>query len=289
MVPLPQDTPSFVSLQVAEARRFYLDLNPPAATNLAVVCGGWEQCRPDYGIGRRMMPYFGLEFVADGVGMLHLAGQEYPLHRGIAFTYGPGIVHEISTDPERPLSKYFVDFTGVAAAHFLHECGLKPVDYLEAGDPLRIMTAFDRLIDAGSDHGPNYGRITQLQLELLLLQLTGVRIPPHDRGQSYQTFLRCRDHIDAQFLRLQTAEETAAACHLDPAYLARLFAKYANEPPYRYLLRRKMTYAAGLLDSGRLIVREAAAALGMDPFHFSRVFKRVLGVSPSDFARRREG
>ena len=48
-----------------------------------------------------------------------------------------------------------------------------------------------------------------------------------------------------------------------------------------------MRHAAALLDGGRMIVREVAEQPGLDPFHFSRVFKRVHGVSPAEFLRRR--
>ncbi len=44
-----------------------------------------------------------------------------------------------------------------------------------------------------------------------------------------------------------------------------------------------MMHAATLLDGGGRIVREVAEELGLDPFHFSRVFKRVHGVSPAEF------
>ncbi len=48
-----------------------------------------------------------------------------------------------------------------------------------------------------------------------------------------------------------------------------------------------MQHAAALLDGGQMIVREVAEQLGLDGFHFSRVFKRVHGVSPAEFLRRR--
>jgi AraC-like DNA-binding protein len=283
------EPPAFVSRQVADARRFYLDLNPPSSAKRTVVCGGWERVSPDYRIARRDFPYFCLEFVAGGLGRLTLGDESRDLHRGVSFTYGPGTPHAIATDPGQPLSKYYVDFTGATAAHLLNDCGLEPGTCLETGDPERIEIAFARLIEAGSHHGPGQARIAALQLEILLLEIAGARIGSPGQGQSYQTFLRCRELLDARYLDLATAEEAAAACHLDPAYLSRLFARYADESPYRYLLRKKMTHAADLLDGGRRIVREVAADLGMDPFHFSRVFKRVLGVSPSEFARRRDG
>jgi AraC-like DNA-binding protein len=281
--------PSFVSHQVSDAHRFYLDLNPPKAAKLAVVCGGWERCSADYRIGRNDFPYYCIEYVADGQGMLSLGNRDHVLHRGIAFAYGPRIPHAISTHQTERLSKYYVDFLGVGAVRFLQQCGIHPGDALEVGDPERIELAFARLIQAGATHGPNRARITLLQLEILLLELSATRLDSPAQNQSYQTFIRCRDYIDQHFLEIQTAEEAADACHLDPAYLSRLFTKYAKESPYRYLLHKKMTHAADLLDGGQKIVREVAAELGMDPFHFSRVFKRVLGVSPSDFSKRRDG
>ncbi|MHC4398993.1 MAG: hypothetical protein ACYTG0_04865 [Planctomycetota bacterium] len=48
--------PEFFSPQIREARRFYLDLAPPPDTPLAVVCGGYESCAPDYAIHRSSFP-----------------------------------------------------------------------------------------------------------------------------------------------------------------------------------------------------------------------------------------
>lgn len=283
------ELPAFVSRQVVESKRFYLDLNPAPTSKLVVVCGGWEQCSSDFGIYRRDFPYCCLEFVAGGKGKVELSGTRHELGRGSAFTYGPGCEHRISTDQNQPLSKYFVDFSGRTALTLLKDCGMTPGTALDAGDPERIESAFLRLIESGTNPGANQARIVALELEVLLLELAGARIDSPAQGQSYQTFLRCRDYLDHHSLTLATAEEAAAACHVDPAYLSRLFSRHAHESPYRYLLRKKMTHAADLLDRGGRIVREVAQDLGMDPFHFSRVFKRILGVSPSDFVRRRDG
>ncbi len=60
--------PDFFSPQVAEARRFYLNLHPPRGTRLAVVCGGLEHCTPDYAIRRATFPFYSIEYVARGTG-----------------------------------------------------------------------------------------------------------------------------------------------------------------------------------------------------------------------------
>jgi AraC-like DNA-binding protein len=92
--------------------------------------------------------------------------------------------------------------------------------------------------------------------------------------------------MDENFLEIRTIEDVARACHLSVGHLTRSFTRFGYGAPYRYLTRRKMQHAAALLDSGALMVGEVADRLGIDPFQFSRVFKRVHGISPSDFARR---
>ena len=73
---------------------------------------------------------------------------------------------------------------------------------------------------------------------------------------------------------------------MSPGYLSRLFQRFGHGSPYEHLTRKRMVHAAELLDSGHLLVREVAERLGMDPFHFSRVFKRIHGLSPAQFIRR---
>ncbi len=71
---------------------------------------------------------------------------------------------------------------------------------------------------------------------------------------------------------------------MDRAYLCRLFRRYDHQTPHQFLMRRKMHLAAERLQQSDLLVKQVAAQLGFaDPFHFSRTFKRVLGLSPEAF------
>jgi AraC-like DNA-binding protein len=281
------EPPSFVSRQVSAARRFYLNLNPPVGHSLTVACGGWECCAPDFHVERADFPFLCVEFVAGGTGKLLLGGIERPLRRGVIFAYGPGCPHRITGDPADPLRKYFLDFTGREGTRLLRSADLSPGSSRLAGNPDEIEAAFEQILDTGRREGPHAGRIAALQAEILLLTLADSAGEPTGCEQSRQTYGKCRNLIEERFLEFGTAAEVAAACHVSPAYLSRLFARHGRETPYQFLLRCRMRHAAALLDDGRMIVREAAEALGLDPFHFSRVFKRVNGVSPAEFLRRR--
>lgn len=281
------EPPDFVSRQVREARRFYLNLSPAPGYPLTVVCGGWERCAADFRVERKDFPFLCVEFVTAGKGTVSLGGRERPLERGSVFSYGPGCGHVIAADPDNPPQKYFLDFAGLEGMELLKLAALVPGSFRSAGDPERVEEAFEAVLESGRRSGPQAEKIAALQTEILLRTLADGAIGTRGREQSYQSYLRCRDCIDAQFLGLKTATELAAACHLDPAYLSRLFAMHGHASPYHVLLRRRMQHAAALLDGGGLIVREVAEALGLDPFHFSRVFKRIHGISPAEFLKRR--
>lgn len=53
--------------------------------------------------------------------------------------------------------------------------------------------------------------------------------------------------------------------------------------PKQYIIRARIRFAEQLLSASTLSVKEAMAAAGInDSSHFSRDFRRIVGVSPSD-------
>jgi AraC-like DNA-binding protein len=150
-----------------------------------------------------------------------------------------------------------------------------------------VQKAFEDLLRAGQ-RTQDAKRLGALHLEILLLIIAGSSGPAAVRSQrAFLTFTRCRQHLEEHFLRIKTAEEAARECHIDAAYLCRLFARFARQSPYGFLQRLQMNHAAALLEGGQHLVREVADVFGMDPFHFSRTFKRVHSVPPSIFIEER--
>ncbi len=279
------NVPEFFSADVAEARRFYLDLNPPKKRQLVVVCGGLEHCKPDYAIHRETFPFYSIEYVARGRGEVKLKGRSFPLQPGRLFSYGPGIPHHIIGDAADPLVKYFVDFVGTQAAVLLRSCGLSPGRVSEVFPTNVLQPLFDELIQAGLQVRRESVVLCGKLLECLALRMTGARAPLEGAETfAFSTFQQCRHHIEQHSLRLRTLEQIASECHVNNAYLCRLFRRYDNQSPYQYLLRLKMNYAAERLQQpGALIKRVAEESGFADPFHFSRVFTSVFGLSPTAF------
>jgi AraC-like DNA-binding protein len=280
--------PAFISTQVTREQRFYLNLRPRTQAGLTVVCGGWEQCAPDYVVDRSDFPFLSVEFVAAGRGELVLGGRRQALEPGTLFTYGPGISQRITTDPRERLVKYFVDFSGARGRALLRECRLAPGAVVRVALITEVREGFEQLVRIGRRPGRYAARACALQLELLLLTVaSSARSADVRSRRALTTFERCRTHLETNFIALETVEQVAAACHLDIAYMCRLFQRFAGTSPYQYLQRLKMNWAAERLHGSQRLVRQVADELRIDPFQFSRMFKRVHGVSPSEFLRLR--
>ena len=58
--------------------------------------------------------------------------------------------------------------------------------------------------------------------------------------------------------------------------------------PAQFLMRYRIGEAAAMLRNTGLAIGEIAASVGFrDPLYFSRVFKRIKGVSPREYGRER--
>lgn len=279
--------PSFISTQVQGGRYLFLDLQPCAATNLTVVCAGREECTPDYRIQRKSFRYHAVEYVISGRWELAIGGERRILGPGSLFAYGPGVEYTLSAAGESGLVKCFVDFTGRAALELLRSSGLGSGATLQLRQTRWLHDLFDQILDCANLSRESARVIGSRLTELLLLRIReDVRLGTQPRSEAHRSYARCREFMQDNYLTLRSVAEVAAQCSLDPAYLSRLFKRYTDENPLQFLTRLKMDHAAELILRGGYNVKQAAATTGFqDPYHFSRVFKRVHGVAPGRFSR----
>ena len=72
-------------------------------------------------------------------------------------------------------------------------------------------------------------------------------------------------------------------CSISDTYFRQLFIKIHGVSPKKYILRKRLTQAKNILDSGDYIhVYDVASSVGFtDPLYFSKVFKEAYGYYPS--------
>ena len=91
------------------------------------------------------------------------------------------------------------------------------------------------------------------------------------------------DFINDNYATDLSLSDIAAAAHLSPFHLSRIFKKATGVSPYQYLLQVRVNSARSLLAAGAgdRSLAEVAAAVGFaDQSHLTRHFKRMVGVTP---------
>lgn len=84
-----------------------------------------------------------------------------------------------------------------------------------------------------------------------------------------------------------TLDELAVRVGLSRTVLAERFREAMDDTPLNYLRTVRMQKAMSLLSNTQLSLEKLAAEVGyQDAFSFSKVFKRIAGVSPKEFRRR---
>ena len=87
--------------------------------------------------------------------------------------------------------------------------------------------------------------------------------------------------------RTFTLGKMAESVNLSPPYFCYLFKSITGVSPARYLKSLRMQQAASLLTSTFLSVKEIVRRVGLtDESHFVRDFKRLYGVTPSNYRNR---
>jgi len=81
-----------------------------------------------------------------------------------------------------------------------------------------------------------------------------------------------------------TLEQLAEMLYVTPTYLSKTFKAATGVGPINYLIQIRLNHAKELLKNDSLSVKEVAKTVGYeDAYHFSKLFKKYYGKSPSQF------
>jgi AraC family transcriptional regulator len=165
---------------------------------------------------------------------------------------------------------------------------LSPLDALGIPQLVTAMRAVDAELTAGGLGGSlaaeSLANVLAVQL-IRHLVAPGRAVHGRDgtlpRGRLRAVVEYIEEHLDAA----PTLAEIAAVAGLNPYHFARQFKAAAGLPPHQYVITRRVERAKHLLRAGTdLSLAEVAARAGFyDQSQFSRHFKRLVGVTPSQF------
>lgn len=97
--------------------------------------------------------------------------------------------------------------------------------------------------------------------------------------------------IESNYMRQIQLSDAADAAGVTGAYISKLFSEHAGASFVDFLTILRIEKAEKMLLSGELSIKEIAAAVGYaDPNYFGKIFRKLVGASPSLYAgRKNEG
>ncbi|KRA28118.1 MULTISPECIES: helix-turn-helix transcriptional regulator [unclassified Nocardioides] len=95
---------------------------------------------------------------------------------------------------------------------------------------------------------------------------------------------RVRDRIDREYAKPLDVEALARDVHMSAGHLSREFKRAYGEPPYSYLMTRRIERAMALLRRGDISVTDVCFEVGFSSLGtFSTRFSELVGISPSAY------
>jgi len=131
-----------------------------------------------------------------------------------------------------------------------------------------------------------YPTVQELRIHVdTLLRDSKARID-QQRNVTDMTINRITKYIDTHLSDSITLEEVAQAVYLTPNYLSEYFKNKTGTNFKNYVLQRRMDRATNLLRRSNCRIQEIASQCGYTDFkHFCKVFKKSIGVTPTEFRR----
>jgi len=104
--------------------------------------------------------------------------------------------------------------------------------------------------------------------------------------QTPQYIEAAKEYIEENIAGDCTIAEVSNHVKLNPGYLSGLFKDYVGLNLQQYLISRRVELACSLLDKPGARVQEVAYEVGYSsPYHFSRIFKKMKGISPKEYQK----
>jgi AraC-like DNA-binding protein len=260
---------------------------------LTAVCGR-VRFPPEWNSGAdwwRTLVDHDLWFVWTGRGTMEIDGTPLALRAGSCIWMRPGRRYVTRHDPAHPLGVNYFHFTlqeqdpPSARRPFAPPFGQTIVRHFGFADMLmqRILAVRSEPAGRASANVLFAALLHELGRETAHGQQAAAGLSAEHAERMHAAAKRMREDLAAALPVAALAREFGYSV----SHFSRTFAAVTGERPQSFVIGARLERARELLTTTGLSIGEIATAVGVpDLFYFSRLFKRRLGITPSEYRRR---
>lgn len=237
-----------------------------------------------------------------GSGTHEIDFHSYEIKRGSIFMLNPGQTHhwEFSADTNGYVlfhTKAYYDkvFThkSIDSFPFFYSLQNSPCMYLEPDQLLNVERWLEAILqEYRSDKLLKHQKLSSL-VDVLYVELTREylkKIEPtsqHSPAQYPDRLRQLEQLIDRNYLQHKTASDYAEMMHMSTRHLNRITQSLLGKTTTDLITERVLLEAQRMLSHANVTVATVADNLGFeDHSYFSRLFKKKLGLTPSEFSEK---
>lgn len=229
-----------------------------------------------------------LIYCIDGGGNIHLNGIDYELYPNTYFILPKGIPHRYSSDENNPWSIYWIHFTGLISENIYERSlqeGLPAVHHIPY-DENRIMLfeqVYSILEHSFEEKEMEIMNISLLQFISSLIYYKEANPAIYNTDSVSNSILFMKQHLDKKF----GIEELSKQQNISVSHYSRSFKQKTGTSPINYFNQLKIQKSCQYLYFTDRSIKEICNELGFDDqYYFSRLFRNIIGVSPSIYKKR---
>ena len=215
--------------------------------------------------------------------------REEIVEAGSAVLYQPGEPQKYHYLAEEYPEVFWVHFTGYDVKNILNYYQFSLDRHVfRVGSLPEYRWIFLRMIAEFQTHPPLYEEFLAALLNDLLLLMNRQALEESRNGNQMRAEIeQAVSYFNEHYQKPINIEEYAVSRHISAEWFIRCFKRIMNLTPAQYLLSLRIANAQSLLEHSDYNVSEIASIVGYEsPLYFSRVFKKRLGVSPSQYRKR---
>lgn len=226
-----------------------------------------------------------------GAGNVKIQAAEYRVEAG-DFVFIPAkMVHRYRADETNPWTIYWVHFKGqvsFALISLLHKQAGSYKGFVRSNE--RVLSLFEEMYN---QLARGYGTDNLIYSNMCLWHflstfLYNSKHDPSGQSQLKDPIDHAIDFLSKHVENVLTLEAIANQVNLSPSHFSFIFKKKTGFSPIEYFNHLKVQKACQFLLFTNLRVKEIAQELGFDdPYYFSRLFTKVMGMAPNDYREKK--
>jgi len=227
-------------------------------------------------------------YCASGAGHITTDHFDGGVDQGDILIIPPGTSHYYYANETSPWTLFWCHFRGEHARAFYEHIGVGLSNPLvNTNNEVQLLAGFNQLIEVAQNGFSLGDYIYSACLLKQLLALVERINHEKTREKSGLILSNIQRYMRENLHRQISLDELAALSKLSKYHFSRKYAEITGVPPIQFFQNLKMQQACLRLEHEQSSITVIAYDLGYeDPLYFSRIFKKVNGLSPSEFRKK---